>query len=430
LSLNFFNNWFTIPLLLLFVIIVGILAGSYPAFYLSSFQPVQVIKPGYSGKGRKQILRSVMVIGQFAVSITLITGTIIINNQLKFIQNKNLGFNKEHLISINNIGAIKNRLETFKNELAKNPNILSMTNSSRMFQSGVPGTGFIFGEKSALDIFSGQYLDVDYDFLKTFQIELKEGRYFSKDFSTDSNSVLINESAAREFGVDEPIGQIITRIENKPVYDVFTIIGIVKDFHYESLHEVVRPLIFHLSEVKQPASVLTLRIAANDMANTVEFIKSTWQNVAGNEYFSYEFVNDKLAGLYKTEERVGIITTVFSALAVFIACLGLFGLVTFVAEQKTKEIGIRKVMGASVMEILILLSREFTKWVIIASVIACPVAYYFMDNWLQDFAYQVEIEWSIFVIAGLAALLIALLTIGFQTIKAALANPVESLKYE
>ncbi len=430
LSLDFINNLYTIPLLIIFTLVVGILAGSYPAFYLSSFQPVQVIKSSYSGKRRKQFLRSIMVIGQFAVSITLITGTIIINNQLEYIQNKNLGFEKEQLVSISYSSALQNRLEPLKNELKKNPKIIDVTNSSVMFRSGIPGMGYLFNETSGMNIVSSQYLNVDYDFLKTFGIKLKEGRYFSEDFASDSNAVLINESAVREFNAGIAIGKIITQIGNNGVRDVYNIIGVVKDFNYQSLHEEVRPLILHLDSVRQAGSILTIRINSQDMINTIKYIESEWRDFSADENFSLNFLNDRLAKMYENDERVRTITTVFSILAIFIACLGLFGLVAFVAEQKTKEIGIRKVMGASVMEILILLSKQFTKWVIISSVIASPIAYYFMESWLQDFAYRTEIDWSIFLIAGLIALLIALLTISIQTIKAALANPVKSVKYE
>ena len=430
LSLGLIDNPYTILLLVIFTLVVGVLAGSYPAFYLSSFQPAQVIKSSYSGKNRKQSLRSLMVIGQFAVSITLITGTIIINNQLEFIQNKNLGFEKEHLVSINYSAALQDRMEPVKNELAQNPNIISMTNSSLMFQSGIPGTGYLFNETSGMNIVSSQYLDVDYDFLKTFQIELKEGRYFSEDFASDSNAVIINESAVKEFNAGNAIGKIVTKIDNKEVHDVYNIIGVIKDFNYQSLHEKVRPLILHLSKVRQATSVLTIRINSKDMINTVQYIESKWKEFYGDNYFSLNFVNERLARMYKNDENIRIITTIFSILAVFIACLGLFGLVAFVAEQRTKEIGIRKVLGASVLEILYLLSKQFTKWIIISSIIAAPVSYYFMENWLQDFAYRIELGWGIFVIAGLMALFIAFITVSFQTIKAALSNPVKSLKYE
>ncbi|MBN1300481.1 MAG: ABC transporter permease [Melioribacteraceae bacterium] len=430
ISLDYFGNIFTLPLLLLFILIVGVLAGSYPAFYLSSFQPAAVMKSGHSRRNRKQNFRSILVIGQFAVSIVLITGTIIIKNQLEYIQNKNLGFDKNYLVSINGIDAVKKRLQPFKNELAKNPNIISMTNSSRMFQSGVPGTGYLFNQRAGMDIVSANYLDVDYNFLKAFQIEIKEGRFFSEEYPTDSSAVVINESAVREFNAENPIGKIITRIENKSDYDTYTIIGVVKDFNYQSLHETVHPLFLHLSEVRQPADILTMRIASKDIINTLEYIRKKWNNFSDDEYFNYSFVNDKLTNLYENERRMGIITTVFSVIAVFIACLGLFGLVAFVAEQKTKEIGIRKILGASVIEIVLLLSKQFTKWVIIASVLAWPVAYYSMRSWLQDFAYRIDINWWMFVLSGCIALAIALATLIFHAMKAAMADPVNSLRYE
>jgi putative ABC transport system permease protein len=430
LSLGLLSNFYTIPLLIIFTIIVGTLAGSYPAFYLSSFMPAHVMK-SYSGKGsRKKSLRSVMVIIQFTISITLIIGTIIIKEQLDFIQNKNLGFNKEHLLYIYNAKALKNDIEVFKNELMKNKNVVAFTNNSHMFCGGIPGSGYFYDKKAGDDVVSGQYVDVDYDFLKTYDIKLKQGRFFSREFPTDSNAVLVNEAAIKEFGATNPIGKSLISVPDGKRRVNFYIIGVVKDFNYESLHNKVRPLVLNLRSMRQPANVITVRIASNDMRSTIKYIENTWSSFTGNERFIYRFVEENIARLYSKEEEVGTLATIFSMLAIFIACLGLFGLAAFVTEQRIKEIGIRKVLGASATEIVMLLSIEFTKWVVIANLVAWPIAFYFIKNWLQNFAYKIDMPLGVFVLSGLIAMVIAIGTVSAQTIKAALSNPVKSLKYE
>lgn len=271
---------------------------------------------------------------------------------------------------------------------------------------------------------------MDYDFLETLQIELKQGRFFSREFSTDSSSCLINEAAARDFQANDPIGKELTKIGIGEAAITYKIIGVIKNFNYESLHQQVRPLILHLSPPRQPANILTIRINSNDMQSTINFIEGTWNIFANGEKSNHTFVDQNLARLYESEKKTGTIMTVFSVLAIFIACLGLFGLTAFVTEQRVKKIGIRKVMGASVMEIIMLLSKEFTKWVILANLIAWPISYLLMKNWLQDFAYRIDLSWMVFVLSGIIALVIALGTVSIQAIKAALANPIKSLKYE
>ena len=430
LKLDLFANIYTIPLMIGFVLFVGIVAGSYPAFYLSSFRPAHVLKSDSAGGGRKSFVRSGLVIIQFAVSISLLIGTIIINNQLNFIQNKNLGFKKDHLLSVNNVSMLGGRMDAFKQELTKNPNILSLTSASLMFAPGIPGSGYLFNKKTGTDPILCQFLDVDYDYIKTFQIGLQSGRFFSKDFSTDSQAVIVNEATVKMFHTDDPVGKKLTSLDSKEIGKSYKIIGVIKDFNYESLHTQVRPLVLHLSKVRQPANILTMRISSANMKNTIGYIEDTWKKFAGSEVMSYRFVDETLARLYDSEEKTSIVATVFSVLAIFIACLGLFGLAAFVTEQRTKEIGIRKVMGASVFEILTLLSKEFTKWVVLANIIAWPIAFYVIYNWLGNFAYRTEISLWAFILSGASALLIALLTVCFHAIRIAIANPVNSLRHE
>lgn len=430
LGLEYFNNIYTIPALIVFTLLVGIIAGSYPAFYLSSFQPGHILKKGDTRGKRKHYLRSALVIVQFAISITLIIGMIIIKSQLEYIQNKDLGFNKEYLLSIPNANVLGNKLKTYKEELLKNPDISFVSNASVMFAPGVPGNGYLYEKRTGADPISFQYLDVDEDFLKTFDIKMKEGRFFEKDFPADTSSVIINEAGVKECAAINPVGKDLTMIGNHNDSKTYRIAGVVNNFNYESLHQEIRPLALHLGPVKQPGSILYIRINSKNIKQTISFIRSTWEKFTEGENCYFIFIDRYLAKLYSLEEKTNIITTAFSILAIFIACLGLFGLAAFVTEQRVKEIGIRKVLGASVMEIVILLSKEFTKWVILANIIAWPAAYYVMHNWLQDFAYRVNIAWYVFVLAGVIALIIALATVSYQAVKAALANPVKSLKYE
>lgn len=279
------------------------------------------------------------------------------------------------------------------------------------------------------------YLVVDHDFLNTFRIPLVQGRFFSKEFPTDTTAVVINEAMARECltpgqagGEEDLIGKELFQLGDHARR--YMIIGVIKNFNYQSLHEQIKPMVLFLSPVNQAASILTIRMSSSNIQNTVAFVNSTWKNITGGEDIYSSFVEEDLAYLYKSEERVAAVTTVFSGLAVFVSCLGLFGLTLYVTEQRKKEIGVRKVLGASVFKVIAMLFGEFTRWVLLANIIAWPIAYYFMNKWLQNFAYRINVSWRVFFMAGSIALFIALLTICFQAIKAATANPVESLRYE
>ncbi|HPG39602.1 MAG TPA: ABC transporter permease [bacterium] len=429
LDLQFFNNLATIPVLILFTLVVGLLAGGYPAFYLAAVQPGQILKASTGRGSGKSALRSALVIIQFTISIALIIGTIVIKKQVNYIQNKDLGFKKDFLLSINNAGVLGPRMEEFKQQLEGNPGIISLTNGSRMFESGIPGNGYLYDKKSGTDPVSFQYLDVDYDFLKTFQIELRDGRFFSRDFSTDTNAVVINEAGVKDCHATDPVGKELTKIGERGS-QTFTIIGVVKDFNYESLHREVRPLAFHLCHPRQPASILTVRVASQNLPATIKYIEETWNRFIQTEGCYYTFLEQNLANMYIAEQKTGIVTTVFSILAIFIACLGLFGLAAFVIEKRFKEIGIRKILGASPLSLLGMLAQDFAKWILLANVIAWPCAWYVMNKWLQNFAYRTETSWWIFILATGLVLIIAMLTIGYQTMRAVRTNPVDSLHYE
>jgi putative ABC transport system permease protein len=429
LSLLIIDKYWTAPILIGFSILVGVLAGSYPAFYLSSFVPAKVLK-GDSHASRKSMLRNGLVIFQFGISICLLIGTFVVKKQLDFIQNKNLGFNKEHLLSINNINLLGDHVETFKDELLKNSDIISATNSTRMFTTGVPGSGFLFNKKTGTDPSLCQFVVADYDFLKTFEVDLKQGRFFSREFPADVDAVVVNEAAVATFAADDVIGKDLVSLDNSDNGHVYKIIGVVKDFNYESLHRKVRPLVLHLKRKSPSANIFTVRIASDDMSNTISYISEKWKELAPAEAMNYNFVDATLARLYVAEQKTNVASLIFSSVAIFIACIGLFGLAAFVAEQRTKEIGIRKVLGATSRQVVLLLSKEFAVWVLISNIIAWPVAWYVMNGWLENFAFHTEMPVTYFLIAGAVTFLIASITVGFHAVKASRANPVESMKYE
>lgn len=427
-NLELLNNVYTVPGLILFAVIIGIISGSYPAFYLSSFKPIHLFKSGFEKRIKKSTLRSGLVVVQFTISIALIVGTFIIRDQLQYIQHKDLGFNKEQLYAIKNFGIPENKLQVIEHELLKNPDVISLTNSSIMFFHGVPGNGYSYNNRQVSNIISSQYLDVDYNFLKTFKISLLKGRFFSKEFGADTTSLVINEAMKNQCGAEDPIGKELIQMGNQT--RAYRIIGVIKNFNYQSLHEQIKPLVLFLSPVNQAASILTIRVSSANIKNTITFINNTWKKFTGGEEIYASFMDQDLANLYKSEERAGKVAALFSGLAIFIACLGLFGLASFITEQRKKEISIRKVLGASVFELLNMLLKEFTKWIIIANVIAWPAAYFIMHNWLENFAYRTNINFGIFILSGIMTLIIALATVSTHAIRAARANPVKSLKYE
>jgi putative ABC transport system permease protein len=415
--------------LILLPFIIGLLSGSYPAFFLSRFIPAEIIKGKLSGGSKSSELRSALVVFQFAASIILITGTIIIYNQLNYIQNKNLGYKKDQVLVINDSYTLGSNIDAFKNEMLNIPGVVSGTVSGFLpIPSSRNFTAF-FTEASMVSE-SGmtmQRWEIDYDYFKTLGIEVIKGRNFAPEFGTDSSAIILNETAVKKLGYTDPIDETIyTWVSNDRIVSL-NVIGVVKDFHFESLRQDIGPLCLIL---KKSTGLISFKVNAAAVENIIKEAESKWKNMASGMPFSYRFMDESFNEIYKAEQRVGVIALSFSTLAIIVACLGLFGLATFLAEQRTKEIGVRKVLGASVPAIFFMLSKEFIKWIAVANIIAWPVAYYFMDKWLQGFAYRINISWWLFVAAGFIALVIALLTVSYQAIKAATANPVEALRYE
>ena len=428
MSLGIFDNFYNIILLVCFSGLIGLIAGSYPAFYLSSFEPIQVLKNESRGK-RKSFLRNGLVIFQFAVTIILFIGTFIIYNQLKYIQSKNLGFNKEQVIIINKTDDLGNKISSFMQELSNNPNILEVSNSSAIPGNQGGDRAFRLEGTSNYHIRDLRQMWSDYDFVNTYKMQINKGRFFSREHPSDTTSIVVNQAVVNLFGIKDPIGKNL--IAPAPQGDQkFKIIGVLKDFNYESLHQEIRPLVMYLYKDHGYGSFISVRIKPYNFQSTITYLENTWKKFAGSQAFDYNFLDQNLAHLYISDQRTSKIASIFSILAIFIACLGLLGLASFVTEQRTKEIGIRKVLGASIPSLLFMLSKEFLKWVLIANIIAWPVAYYVMNNWLNNFAYKVNISLWIFVLSGIAALIIALLTIISHAVRASTANPVKSLRYE
>ncbi|MCL4511466.1 MAG: ABC transporter permease [Bacteroidetes bacterium] len=411
-------------------VVSGILAGVYPSIFLSSFKPASILKKTMPDISSRFSVRSILVVLQFVISIALIICTSIVYFQLKYINNKDLGLNPRNVVYFRLSPTLANGTDRLKNELKANPNILSVTSVSNLpIEIYMNGGEWSWEGKPANENPLVSFTGVGYDYLKTFDMTLKAGRFFSREHpADDSASAVINESFAKLIGSKFHLGMRLSS-GGYPL----TAIGVVNDFNFSSLRNKIGPLaIFYNRPQPQylSAQYICAKVNNNDLTATLGFIQKTCKSIDPNFVFNYHFLDKTFEKMYTSEEGLGRIFGSFAVIAIIIACLGLFGLSSFAAEVKTKEIGIRKVLGASVPEIIYLLSKEFVSWVLIANLIAWPVAYYFMNKWLQDFAYRTSINLWVFILAGGLALLIALFTTSFQAIKAATANPVEALRYE
>jgi putative ABC transport system permease protein len=370
-------------------------------------------------------MRSALVIFQFTISIVLIIGTLIVNRQFSYILNKKLGFDKEQVLLLHGSNTMGNQITSFKNELLKLPDVKSASigdylpiartkrNTNGFWNEGKPKPEMLI---------STQFWSVDHDYINTMGMNIVEGRNFSIDMLTDSQAVIINQTMVKKLGLADPIDKRITN-----GYGTWSVIGIVKDFNYESLKQEIGALCLVLGN---SPNIVSVRVNTSDMSRTIHSIAGVWDRFSPNQPIRFTFLNDSFARMYADVQRMGLIFSTFALLAIIIACLGLFALSSYMIAQRTKEIGVRKVLGASISNVAFILSKDFLMLVVVSNIIAWPIAYYFMNKWLQDFAYRIELTWWMFALAGGIALVIALATVSFQAIKAATANPVESLRYE
>jgi putative ABC transport system permease protein len=433
LSLNVSDNPLLVFGLLGIAVITGLLAGSYPALMMSAFQPVKIMR-GSAGTGsKKSMLRKILVVFQFVVTITLIIRTVVVYEQLDYMRNKDLGFNKDHLVYVPVSTSLREHYDAAKQELQKVPGISSVSLTSRTpLLFGSSASGWHWEGKSEDTDPSIRYFCCDYDFAKTFEIEMAYGQFYSEELtkggSLQSEQLVINEQLAEIIGKENPVGMRLLKSGRQA-----TIVGVVKDFNYWPLYRRSGPLIiFHKSYNERPNlyRYIFARVSPENIPQTIAGIKEVYETFSPDFPFVYRFLEDDYVGLYVAEERTGSVVKYFSILAILVSCLGLFGLASFLAEQRTKEIGVRKVLGSSVQGIVVLLSKEFVKWVALANIIAWPIAWFMSKAWLQNFAYRTSIEIWIFLFAGILALAIAVLTVSFQSVKAATANPVDCLRYE
>jgi putative ABC transport system permease protein len=420
-----------LPSLLVFVIVIGCLAGSYPAIYLSSFQPIQVLKGKLAAGFKNSMFRNVLVVGQFVISIGLIIGTLVIYNQLKYIENKDIGFDREHVMSVWDTWTLGDKARAFKEEVKQLAGVQSVSLTGYLPTSNIENNSSVFKDP-VMDQKRGILTStwtVDEDYIPTLGMKMAAGRNFSTQMATDSTAVIINESAAKLLGFSDPLNQKLYKPWDNmgKIMKPYHIVGVVKDFNFKSLRQNVTPMLLFNG---QDQGALNIRIKSADIKTLISQIKAKWAAFSPNHEFNFTFLDKEFDKMYRTEQRTGQIAVSFTSLAIIIACLGLFGLAAYAAEQRTKEIGIRKVLGANVSNIVGMLSKDFIALVLIAILVAVPIAWYFMHQWLQGFAYHQSIQWWIIAVAGFGAVLIAFVTISFQSIKAALTNPVKSLRSE
>jgi len=425
LSLATLNIPILLSVLFGLILVTGILSGSYPAFLLSSILPVKALKGSLKLGSKKSTFRKVLVTFQFSLSIALILGTFVVYRQLNFVQEKNLGYTQEHVIYLSEGGAFWQKYDTFKEELLQHSDILGVTAASSVPTFTVTSTtGVSWEGKDPEDKILFTHFTVDYDYFETLGMDMVQGRSFSKEFSTDmTEAYVLNETGAAKTGLKDPIGKSFTLWDRKG-----TIVGVVKDYNFKSLHTKIEPLLHRLWG-RNYRHVL-IQVKSGDMAQSLKAIEQIYSKHNPGFPFEYRFLDEELNQLYLNDQQTAKVFQTFMILALFISCLGLFGLASFMAAQRTKEIGIRKVLGASVSAIFVLQLKEFAKWVLLANAVAWPLGYLVMNRWLKNFAYRTDIALWIFAASGILGFVIAVMTVSYQSLKASIANPVDSLKYE
>jgi putative ABC transport system permease protein len=425
IQMHYLDNFLVIPGLLALSILVGLISGIYPALYMSNFSPIDSL--GFKGvKLSRSWFRNILVLFQFSVAIFLIAATLVVQKQMKLVMEESLGFNKEQVILVKNISYVKN-LDTYMDELRKRPEVIQV--SASVWVPGDKITNWGFGAEGMEKSFSLNANLTDEAYVETMGMEMVKGRYFSKEFGADTGKIVLNETAVNLLEMEDPIGRITYLWNDRDL--PYEVIGVVKDYHWESKHMKVRPhaLMLYTSRLWSPY-YLSVRIAGADYQKMIKILQKDWEKSVPAIPFEYEILDKHYEGIYKNEKQTRSLLTIFAVIAIIISCLGLFGLASFMADKRTKEIGIRKTNGATTGHILRLLSLDFTKWVLLANIIAWPLVWFAMKRWLESFAYRVDIPLWIYIVAGMAAFLIAITTVSFHAIRASRQNPGMSLRYE
>jgi putative ABC transport system permease protein len=429
LAIGYLSTWYVIPGIILLVIFITILSGLYPAYYLSSFKPVDILKSKFQGGSGNIRLRSVLVVLQFTITIMLLIGTFVVSSQLRYVRNKNLGFNKENVMVVKNTGDLGEASEAFRQEILKTKGVENASRSWTYPGDLYFGSTYQIEDDSANKMYHFEIIHGDYEFIPTLGMQITEGRNFSPEFSTDTAAILINQRAVDFLGLKQPVGTRLTTPNIKGGFDIVEVIGIFKDMNYKSLHERIEPTMLGLNTSKSNSYTI-IKLSETDIIQSISKIEDIWKEFLPGQAFEYTFVDKNFETLYKAEKRASQIFTIFAVLAVFVACLGLLGLSAFAVAKRTKEIGIRKVHGASVAIILQLLSKEILILIIISSLIAWPAVYMIMNKWLEQFAYKTNLNLWIFGASTLIALFIAISVVIYQSMKTARINPVNALKTE
>lgn len=425
LTLGIFSDPIVIVSLILFTIVIGLLAGSYPAFYLTSFKPTEVLKGKIRSGFKNSALRNVLVVVQFIISIALIFGSLVVYKQLHFMQEKNLGFDKENVVNLLHTLALKTNAQAFKNEVAQHPSFKGASYANNL-PPRVSWTSAFRKGGSEQDFLLHVY-EVDHDHVKTMGYELAAGRFFSRDYKSDTAAIVLNETAYKQMAYDNLDEAVVLSYQGETPTPM-KVIGVLKDFNFQTLRDNVKPMAIMLG--REPNLEMAIRLSAGNTQDQIRTLEQIWKKYAPDAAFEYSFLDQNFDALFRAEQRMSQIILIFTILAIFIACLGLFGLAAYTAEQRAKEISIRKVMGASVSQVMVLLSKDFTILVMVAFLISTPIAWYFADSWLSGFANRIYIDFSFVVISGLLSLLIALVTTSFQSVKAARENPVNAMRLE
>ena len=428
LEMDYQSTWL-VPVLVAIALVTGIVAGGYPAFILSSFRAVAVLTGALKAGATHSFLRKILITFQFIISIVMIVGTIVVLDQLEYMQNKNLGFEKEHVVVVRMPDdEVLKGYRAYKNAVLQYPEIVNVSTSTSV-PGGQPSLNLVTPEGVQEDespVY--QVIWADFDFVETLDIKIASGRKFSTAFATDSSACLINETAVRSLGWETPIGKTIRFTGAPDTNPSHTVIGVMADFHNQSLRQRVEPLMVLFNA---PSVFMVIRIQGQNLSRGMEVLHDQWRQTYPNHpAMDYSFLDEDLEQLYQAERRLGSVFIIGAALSILIACLGLFGLSSYMAEQRTREIGIRKVLGATIPNVILLLSRDFTKLILLAFVIGAPVSYYAMGTWLEDFPYRIDLSAWVIMFSGLTALVIAWLTVGYQALKAATANPVDAVHGE